>query len=129
VEVNEEKSRRADLKRGERFSFLGFDFWRVRSRANRWMPLIRPQMKKRTALLRQLKVVFRNLRSQPIRQVIENINPILRGLGPVLFHRTCESMFLVYSQLGRGKDSASLGQSPTASGLRLEAVGPAVVLR
>jgi RNA-directed DNA polymerase len=28
---------------------------------------------------RQLKVVFRNLRSQPIRQVIENINPILRG--------------------------------------------------
>jgi len=79
VEVNEEKSRRADLKRGERFSFLGFDFWRVRSRANRWMPLIRPQMKKRTALLRQLKVVFRNLRSQPIRQVIENINPILRG--------------------------------------------------
>jgi RNA-directed DNA polymerase len=79
VEVNEEKSRRADLKRGERFSFLGFDFWRVRSRANRWMPLIRPQMKKRTALLRQLKVVFRNLRSQPIRQVIKNINPILRG--------------------------------------------------
>ena len=79
VEVNEEKSRRVDLKRRERFSFLGFDFWRVRSRAGRWMPLIRPQMKKRTALLRQLKVVFRSLRSQPIRQVIEIINPILRG--------------------------------------------------
>src|SRR6516162_6500078 len=79
VEVNEEKSRRVNLKRGERFSFLGFDFWRVRSRADRWMPLIRPQTKKRTALLRQLKVVFRNLRSQPIRHVIEIINPILRG--------------------------------------------------
>jgi RNA-directed DNA polymerase len=79
VEVNEEKSRRVNLKRGERFNFLGFDFWRVRSRANRWMPLIRPQTKKRTALLRQLKVVFRGLRSQPIRQVIESINPILRG--------------------------------------------------
>jgi hypothetical protein len=38
-------------------------------------------MKKRTALLRQLKVVFRSLRSQPIRQVIEIINPILRGWG------------------------------------------------
>ena len=49
VEVNEEKSRRVNLKRGERFSFLGFDFWRVRSRADRWMPLIRPQTKKRTA--------------------------------------------------------------------------------
>jgi RNA-directed DNA polymerase len=79
VEVNEEKSRRVNLKRGERFKFLGFDFWRVRSRADRWMPLIRPQMKKRTALLRQLKVVFRSLRSQPIRNVIEIINPILRG--------------------------------------------------
>ena len=79
VEVNEEKSRRVDLKRRERFSFLGFDFWRVRSRAGRWMPLIRPQMKKRTTLLRQLKVVFRGLRSQPIRQVIGIINPILRG--------------------------------------------------
>jgi hypothetical protein len=31
VEVNEEKSRRVDLKRGESFSFLGFDFWRVQS--------------------------------------------------------------------------------------------------
>jgi RNA-directed DNA polymerase len=79
VELNEEKSRRVDLKRGHKFSFLGFDFWRVRSRANRWMPLIRPQTKKRTALLRQLKAVFRGLRSQPIRQVIEIINPILRG--------------------------------------------------
>ena len=79
VEVNEEKSRRADLKRGESFGFLGFEFWRVRSRAGRWMPLYRPQTKKRTALLRQLKVVFRRLRSQPIRRVIETINPILRG--------------------------------------------------
>ena len=79
VEVNDEKSRRVDLKRGDRFSFLGFDFWRVRSRAGRWMPLIRPQTKKRTALLRHLKAVFRGLRSQPIRQVVEIINPILRG--------------------------------------------------
>ena len=79
VEVNEEKSRRADLKQGESFGFLGFEFWRVRSRAGRWMPLYRPQTKKRTALLRQLKVVFRRLRSQSIRRVIETINPILRG--------------------------------------------------
>lgn len=79
VEVNEEKSRRADLKRGESFGFLGFEFWRVRSRAGRWMPLCRPQTKKRTALLRQLKVVFRRLRSQPISRVIETINPMLRG--------------------------------------------------
>ena len=79
VEVNEQKSRRVDLKRGESFGFLGFDFWRVRSRAGRWMPLYRPRMKKRTALLGQLKVVFRGLKSQPVSQVISQINPILRG--------------------------------------------------
>jgi len=79
VEVNELKSRRVDLKRAESFGFLGFDFWRVRSRAGRWMPLYRPRMKKRTALLGQLKVVFRGLKSQPVSRVISKINPILRG--------------------------------------------------
>jgi RNA-directed DNA polymerase len=39
VEVNEEKSRKVDLQRGERFGFLGFEFRRVRSRRGRWMPL------------------------------------------------------------------------------------------
>ena len=70
VEVNEEKSQRVDLKRGDSFGFLGFDFWRVRSRLGRWMPLYRPQTKKRTALLRQLKVLFRRLRSQPVSRVV-----------------------------------------------------------
>jgi RNA-directed DNA polymerase len=79
VEVNEEKSRRVDLKRGECFGFLGFEFRRVRSRSGRWMPLYRPQTKKRTALLRRLKVVVRSLRSQPVSRVIATINPILRG--------------------------------------------------
>src|SRR5437667_6866488 len=79
VEVNELKSRRVDLKRAESFGFLGFDFWRVRSRAGRWMPLYRPRMKKRTALLGQLKVIFRGLKSQPVSRVISKINPILRG--------------------------------------------------
>jgi RNA-directed DNA polymerase len=36
-------------------------------------------MKKRTELLRKLKVEFYNLRSQPTENVIEVINPILRG--------------------------------------------------
>ncbi|MDH3638189.1 MAG: reverse transcriptase domain-containing protein [Gammaproteobacteria bacterium] len=79
VEVNEDKSHRADLAQGESFGFLGFEFWRVRSRSGRWMPLYRPQTKKRTALLRKLKVIFRRLRSQPVMRVIEAINPILRG--------------------------------------------------
>ncbi|MGB5773659.1 MAG: group II intron reverse transcriptase/maturase [Sedimenticolaceae bacterium] len=79
VEVNEDKTYRAELSRGESFGFLGFEFRRVRSRAGRWMPLYRPQTKKRTALLRRLKVIFRSSRSQPVTQVIEKINRVLRG--------------------------------------------------
>src|SRR6516165_8463627 len=79
VEVNEEKSRRADLQQGESFGFLGFEFRRVRSRRGRWMPLLLPKGKKRTALLGKLKEIFRGSRSQPVGKVIEKINPILRG--------------------------------------------------
>ena len=55
VEVNEEKSRVVDLRNGESFGFLGFDFRRVRSRWGRWRPLYTPQRTKRTALLRTLR--------------------------------------------------------------------------
>jgi RNA-directed DNA polymerase len=79
VELNEEKSRVVDLERGECFGFLGFDFRRVRSHKGRWMPLVMPQMKKRTELLRKLKGIFNRSRSQPLHGVIDQINPILRG--------------------------------------------------
>jgi RNA-directed DNA polymerase len=79
VEVNEEKSRIVDLCRGESFGFLGFDFRRVRSRRGVWRPYYTPKLKKRTALLRTLKDVFRRCQSQPVSRVIELINPILSG--------------------------------------------------
>ena len=59
VEVNEAKSRIADLSRGERFGFLGFDFRRIPSRRGKWQAYYTPKLKKRTALLRKLKDVFR----------------------------------------------------------------------
>jgi RNA-directed DNA polymerase len=79
VEVNEEKSRRVDLQQGESFGFLGFAFRRIRSRSGRWMPLRMPRLKARTALLRTLKPIFRRHRSGPLKGLIEEINPILRG--------------------------------------------------
>jgi len=79
VEVNEEKSRKVELKQGESFGFLGFEFRRIRIRRGRWMPLLLPKGKKRTALLGKLKEIFRASRSQPVVGVIEKINPILRG--------------------------------------------------
>jgi len=79
VEVNEEKSRIVDLGRGESFGFLGFDFRRIRGRRGAWRVKYTPKLKKRTALLRKLKGVFRRYRSQPVDRVIYLINPMLRG--------------------------------------------------
>jgi RNA-directed DNA polymerase len=79
VEVNEEKTRLVDLAARGDFGFLGFKFRRIRSRSGKWRPSYIPQLKKRTALLRDLKEIFRNHRSQPVPRVIERINPKIRG--------------------------------------------------
>ena len=79
VEINEDKSRIVDLGRGESFGFLGFDFRRLRSLRGVWRAHYTPKLKKRTALLRKLKDVFRRLQSQPVDRVVQLINPILRG--------------------------------------------------
>ena len=79
VTINEEKSRRVDLARGETFSFLGFAFRRVKSRRGAWHPWYTPRRKKRTALLGKVKEIFRRSESQPVERVVGLINPILRG--------------------------------------------------
>ena len=79
VEINEEKSRTVDLRKGESFGFLGFEFRRVRSLNGRWRPQYTPTLRKRTALLAKLRDIFRRYASQPVARVIELINLILRG--------------------------------------------------
>jgi RNA-directed DNA polymerase len=79
VEINEDKSRMVDLAKGEKFSFLGFEFRRILSRNQKWRPYFTPKLKKRTALFAKLREIFRRYASQPIGKVIELINPILRG--------------------------------------------------
>ena len=79
VEINEEKSRIVDLGRGESFGFLGFDFRQVRSLRGAWRAHYTPKLKKRTALLRKLKDMFRRHQSQPVGRVVQLINPVLRG--------------------------------------------------
>jgi len=79
LRLNEAKSRIVDLSRGESFGFLGFDFRRVRSLRGRWRPQYTPKQKKRTALLRELKDVFRRFQSQPVEALVAEINPKLRG--------------------------------------------------
>src|ERR1700694_4062640 len=79
VEINEDKSRMVDLSKGEKFSFLGFEFRRILSRNKKWRPYFAPKLKKRTALFAKLREIFRRYVSQPVGKVIDEINPILRG--------------------------------------------------
>src|SRR5215831_16361779 len=79
VEINEEKSRIANLAKGDSFGFLGFEFRRILSLKGEWRPNYTPKLKKRTVLLAKLRDVFRRFASQPVGRVIELIAPILRG--------------------------------------------------
>lgn len=79
VELNEEKTKVVDLKAGETFSFLGFDFRRIKTKQGKIGIQKTPRMKARTNLLRKIKEVFRKHLSQPVDRVIYLINPILRG--------------------------------------------------
>ena len=79
VAINEDKSRMVDLKKGESFAFLGFQYRRILSFRQKGRPYYAPKMKKRTALYEKLREVFRQHVSWPIEVVIAKINPILRG--------------------------------------------------
>ena len=79
VEINEDKSRMVDLKKGESVTFLGFEYRRVLSLQRKWRPYYAPKLKKRTALFEKLREIFRQHVSWPIEIVIAKINPILRG--------------------------------------------------
>ncbi len=79
VEINEDKSRMVDLKKGESFTFLGFEYRRVLSLQRKWRPYYAPKLKKRTALFEKLREIFRQHVSWPVETVIAKINPILRG--------------------------------------------------
>jgi RNA-directed DNA polymerase len=79
VEINEEKSRTVDLKEGESFSFLGFEYRLLMKRSGKPRVQKVPKMKKRTALFTKLREEFRRRESQPVKDVIAEINPTLRG--------------------------------------------------
>jgi RNA-directed DNA polymerase len=79
VQLNRDKSRLVNMERGKTFTFLGFEFRRVKTRKGKWGVRYAPKMKARNTLLSKLKEIFRRYQSQPIGQVIEEINPILRG--------------------------------------------------
>jgi RNA-directed DNA polymerase len=122
VEINEEKSRMVDLRKKERFGFLGFDFRRIRSLKGVWRPKYTPKLTKRTAVLAKLRDIFRQHASQPVGRVIEMINPILRGWVNYLCGRAFREMFDVYQRLGRKEATETPDGCAETPGIRLEAM-------
>jgi RNA-directed DNA polymerase len=123
VEINEEKSRMVDLEAAESFGFLGFDFRRLRSMKRQvWRAHYTPKMKKRTALLRKLKDLFRRYQSQPVDRVVQLINPVLRGWVNYFAVGHSSECFSFIQDWGRKEDPASHEEVPESARLRLEEV-------
>jgi RNA-directed DNA polymerase len=85
VAVNEDKSRVVDLKKGESFTFLGFEYRRVLSLQRKWRPYYAPKLKKRTALFENLREIFRQHVSWPVEKVILRESILSCGAGSTTF--------------------------------------------
>jgi RNA-directed DNA polymerase len=68
-----------DLRRGESFGFLGSTSAECVVYGAYGAARYTPKLKKRSALLRKLKDVFRRHQSQPVVRVVKLINLVLRG--------------------------------------------------
>lgn len=79
VEINQDKTKIVDLKKGEHFSFLGFDFCQRRNWKGKEAVTFTPRRKAKKALMVKIKEIFRHKKSQPISKVIDQLNPLLRG--------------------------------------------------
>lgn len=79
VKINQDKTKIVNLAEGERFSFLGFDFGQKITLKGKKAASYTPMIKARTQLIRKIKDIFKRSKSQPLKRVIEEINPILRG--------------------------------------------------
>jgi RNA-directed DNA polymerase len=79
VEMNEEKTRVVDLKGGGSFSFLGFDFRLNRNRKGKIYVSKTPRMKKRKEVGERVKAVLKANWNEPLGEVIEAVNAVVRG--------------------------------------------------
>ena len=122
VEINDEKSRTVDLERGESFGFLGFDFRYLRSLRGAMRPHYTPKLKKRTALVRELKEVFRRHRSQPIETGDKPDQSGATGVGELLRGWALQRVLQLHQRLGGEEGQAPSGACSETKGLRLGAM-------
>jgi len=81
LELNEEKTKIVDLENPKAsFTFLGFRYRRVKNKnKEKAWPLVTPTIAARTKLQQKVKEIFRRKRSQALKEVVAEINPVLRG--------------------------------------------------
>lgn len=79
VEINQEKTKMANLEEGEAFSFLGFDFCKRKNWKGKEVIVCTPRGKAKATLKLKIREIFKHSKSHPVGWVIEQINPILRG--------------------------------------------------
>ena len=79
VQMNEEKTTVVNLKEGGCFSFLGFDFRLNRNRKGQTYVSKTPRKKKRKEIGEKVKAVLKANWNQPLREVIQAVNAVVRG--------------------------------------------------
>jgi len=79
VQMNEEKTKVANLKEGEYFSFLGFDFRLNKNREGRSYVSKTPRTKKRIEIGKKVKAVLKANWNKPMKEVICSVNEVIRG--------------------------------------------------
>jgi RNA-directed DNA polymerase len=85
-------------------------------------PHYTPRLKKRTALMRERKEVFRRHRSQPIERVISLFNPMLQGRVNYFATGHPSECFGFIKRLSGEEGQAPYGGCSEATGLRLGAM-------
>jgi RNA-directed DNA polymerase len=79
VQMNLEKTKVVDLKRGGCFSFLGFDIRLNRNRKGKIYVSKTPRMKKRKEIGKKVRAVLKSNRDKPLNEVIQAVNAVIRG--------------------------------------------------
>jgi hypothetical protein len=105
VEINEDKSRMVDLKKGESFTFLGFEYRRILSFNQKWRPYYAPKLKKRTALYEKAQGGLPTACQLARRGCDCENQSDSAGLGELLSGRSFEHLFLEWSNAGLRRGS------------------------
>ena len=79
VEMNMEKTKVVDLKKGGSFSFLGFDIRLNKNREGKTYVSKTPRKKKQQEIGKRVKSVIKANWNKPLREVIQAVNSVIRG--------------------------------------------------